>query len=124
MTTWTSVQSIAWLPITKVFFEIAEPIGDVNHIKHRTRRSRFEDTSLTFFKSDMQELSNCHKRPLYIPAYIQGVEFRRATVDTRFSLNVIPLYILETAGVSQYIIVKQPIQVLGLKVRLHSLWGT
>ncbi|OVA07301.1 hypothetical protein BVC80_1601g89 [Macleaya cordata] len=65
---------------------------------------------ITFTDDDMTA-SKDHLRPLYILGRINGVEFKRAFVDTGASLNVITLRILDVAGVPHQKITRLPTKV-------------
>ena len=54
--------------------------------------------AITFTNEDMEVEHPDHRRPLYLMATINGVQIKRALVDTGASLNFIALSILEEIG--------------------------
>lgn len=60
---------------------------------------------MTFIKRK-QGLPSHHNRPLYVKDHVKNIELRHVMVDIGSSLNIIPLPILEIAGVSYGRIVK------------------
>ena len=56
--------------------------------------------AITFTDEDMEVEHPDHRRPLYLMATINGVQVRRALVDTRVSLNLIALNTLEVVGLT------------------------
>ena len=56
--------------------------------------------AITFTDKDMKVEHPDHRRPLYLMATINGVQVRRALVDTRVSLNLIALNTLEAVGLT------------------------
>ena len=56
--------------------------------------------TITFTDEDMEVKHPDHRRPLYLMTTINGVQVRRALVDTGASLNLIVLSTLETVGLT------------------------
>ena len=56
--------------------------------------------AITFTDEDMEVKHLDHRRPLYLMATINGVQVRRALVDTGASLNLIALSTLEAVGLN------------------------
>ena len=56
--------------------------------------------AITLTNEDMEVEHPDHRRPLYLMATINGVQVRRALVDTRVSLNLIALNTLEVVGLT------------------------
>ena len=54
--------------------------------------------AITFIDEDMEVEHSDHRRPLYLMATINGVQIKRALVDTEASLNLIALSTLEAVG--------------------------
>ena len=66
-----------------------------------TSRAYLETTNaITFTNEDMEVEHPDHRRPLYLMATINGVQVRRALVDTGASLNFIALSTLEAMGLT------------------------
>ena len=59
----------------------------------RTMSMLESDNAIIFTDTDMAVSFPDHRRPLYVEAQINDVFVRRALVDTRSSLNIIPLYV-------------------------------
>ena len=56
--------------------------------------------AITFIEEDMEVEYPDHHRPLYLMATINGVQIRRALVDTWASLNLITLSTLQVVGMT------------------------
>ena len=56
--------------------------------------------AITFTDEDMEVEHLNHHKPLYLMATINGVQVRRALVNTRASLNLIALSTLEVVGLT------------------------
>ena len=54
-----------------------------------------------------------HRRPLYLMATINGIQIRRALVDTGASLNLIALSTLEVVGLTGRRILGVPVEITG-----------
>ena len=54
-----------------------------------------------------------HRRPLYLAASINQIPIKKALVDTSASANLIPLSILQAAGISEGKIQGCPMEVIG-----------
>ncbi|KAK9921974.1 hypothetical protein M0R45_030464 [Rubus argutus] len=77
----------------------------------RTMSMLESDNAIIFTNSDMAVSFPDHRRPLYVEAQINDVFVRRALVDTRSSLNIIPLYVLKAARIPQSRIVKSEMKI-------------
>ena len=62
---------------------------------HASRAFLETTNAITFTDEDMKIEHPDHRRPLYLMATINGVQVRRALVDTGASLNLIALSTLE-----------------------------
>ena len=69
--------------------------------------------AITFTNEDMEVEHPDHHRPLYLMATINGVQIRRALVDTRASLNFITLSTLEAVGLVDRRILGAPMEITG-----------
>ena len=65
---------------------------------HDSRAFLETTNAITFIDEDMEIEHPDHCRPLYLMATINGVQIRRALVDTEASLNLIALSTLEAVG--------------------------
>ena len=77
----------------------------------------FLETSnaITFTDEDMEVEHPDHRRPLYLMATINGVQIRRALVDTGASLNLIALSTLEAVGLVDRRIMGAPMKITGFR---------
>ena len=64
-----------------------------------------------------------HRRPLYLMATINGVQVRRALVDTGASLNLIALSTLEAVGLVDRRILGAPMEITGFGGSVESTEG-
>ena len=69
--------------------------------------------AITFTDEDMVVEHPDHHRPLYLMATINGVQVRRALVDTGASLNLIALSTLEAVGLVDKRILGAPMEITG-----------
>ena len=60
-----------------------------------------ESSEITFSNEDMEVGYPNHWRPLYLATSINQISIERALVDTGASVNLIPLSILQVAGISE-----------------------
>ena len=67
--------------------------------------------AITFIDEDMEVEHLDHRRPLYLMATINGVQVRRALVDTEASLNLITIITLETVGLTGRRIFGAPMEI-------------
>ncbi|KAK9951332.1 hypothetical protein M0R45_006784 [Rubus argutus] len=79
----------------------------------RTMSMLKNDNAIIFTDTDMGVPYPDHRRPLYLEAQINDVFVRRALVDTRSSLNIVPLYVLKAAGIPQSRIVESEMKISG-----------
>ena len=88
------------------------------------RRAFLETTNaITFIDEDMEVEHLDHRRPLYLMATINGVQIRRALVDTRASLNLITLSTLEAVGLVDRRILGAPMEIIGFGGLVESTEG-
>ena len=80
---------------------------------HASRAFLETTNAITFIDEDMQVEHSDHRRPLYLMATINGVQIRRALVDTRASLNFITLSTLEAVGLVDRRILGAPMEITG-----------
>ena len=67
----------------------------------RADKAFLQDTNeITFSDEDMEVGYLDHRRTLYLVASINQIPIKRALVDTGTSVNLIPLSILQAAGLS------------------------
>ena len=64
-----------------------------------------------------------HQRPLYLTATINGIQIRRASIDTRASLNLIALSTLEAVGMTGKRILGAPVEITRFGVVAESTEG-
>ena len=70
-----------------------------------------ESTEIIFSDENMEVGYPDHKRPLYLAASINQIPIKKALVDTDASVNLIPLSILQAAGISERKIQGCPMEV-------------
>ncbi|XP_075633520.1 uncharacterized protein LOC142605980 [Castanea sativa] len=84
------------------------------HSKVARQSSLFGDNyAINFTDEDMEVEHPDHRRPLYLMATINGVQVRRALVDTGASLNLIALSTLEAVGLTGRRILEAPMEITG-----------
>ena len=79
--------------------------------------------AITFTDEDMKVEHPDHRKPLYLKATINGVQIRRALVDTRASLNLIALSTLEAVGLVSRRILGAPMEITGFGESTESTEG-
>jgi len=79
--------------------------------------------AITFTDEDMEVDHPDHHKPLYLMATINGVQVRRALVDTRASLNLIALSTLEAMGLIGRRILRAPMEITGFGGLAESTEG-
>ena len=67
---------------------------------HASRAFLETTNAITFTDEDMEVEHPYHRKPLYLMATINGVQIRRALIDTGVSLNLIALNTLEVVGLA------------------------
>lgn len=99
---------------TKAILRVAEEHGEQCMGLSGSVRKLVRDTSLpiTFTEADRQ-LQFPHNRPLYVPVFINGVEFQRGFMDGGASLNILPYSTFKAAGIPANHLMKQPITISG-----------
>ena len=80
---------------------------------HASRAFLETTNAITFTNEDMKIEHPDHHRPLYLMATINGVQIRRALVDTGASLNLIALSTLEAVGLVDKRILRVPMEIIG-----------
>ena len=81
-------------------------------VESHASRAFLETTNyITFTDEDMEVKHPDHRRPLYLMATINGVQIRRALVDTGASLNLIALNTLEAVGLASKKILGAPMEI-------------
>ena len=78
---------------------------------HASRVFLETTNAITFTDGDMEVEHPDHRRPLYLMATINGVQIRRALVDTGASLNLIALSTLEAVGLASRRILGAPMEI-------------
>ncbi|XP_028090500.1 uncharacterized protein LOC114290737 [Camellia sinensis] len=66
-----------------------------------------------FFDQFDKQVPFPYNRPLYVPVFINGMEFQRGFMDGRASLNVMPYSTFQATGISHKHLVRQPISITG-----------
>ena len=69
--------------------------------------------AITFTDENMEVEHLDHRRPLYLMATINGIQIRRALVDTGALLNLIALSTLEAVGLVDKRILRAPMEIIG-----------
>ena len=80
-------------------------------------------SAITFTDEDMEVEHPNHRRPLYLMATINGVQIRRALIDTRASLNLIALNTLEAVGLVDMRILGDPMELTRFEGLVESTEG-
>ena len=79
--------------------------------------------AITFTDEDMEMEHSDHHKPLYIMATINGVQIRRALIDTGASLNLITLSTLEAVGLISRRILGASMEITGFRGSTESIEG-
>ena len=87
---------------------------------HASRAFLETTNAITFTDEDMEIEHPDHRRPLYLMAIINGVQVRRALVDTGASLNLIALSTLEAVGLVDRRILGAPMEIKGFGESVES----
>lgn len=83
-----------------------------------------EITNAITFTDEIMEVEHPdHRRPLYLMATINGIQIRRALVDTGASLNLIALSTLEAVGLVDKRILRAPMEIIGFGGLVESTEG-
>ena len=89
-----------------------------------TSRAFLETTNaITFTNEDMEVEHPDHYRPLYLMATINGVQIKRALVDTGASLNLIALSTMDAVGLASRRILGAPMEITGFGGLAESTEG-
>ena len=78
---------------------------------------------ITFTDEDMEVKYLDHHRTLYLMATINGVQIRKASVDTGAPLNFIALNTLKAVGLTGRRILRAPIEIIGFGGSAESTMG-
>ena len=79
--------------------------------------------AITFTDENMEVEHLEHRRPLYLMATINGIQIRRALVDTGASLNLLALSTLEAMGLVDKRILRAPMEIIGFGGLVESTEG-
>ena len=79
--------------------------------------------AITFTDENMEVEHLDHRRPLYLMATINGIQIRRALVDTGASLNLLALSTLEAMGLVDKRILRAPMEIIGFGGLVESTEG-
>ena len=79
--------------------------------------------AITFTDEDMEVEYPDHQRPLYLIATINGIQVRRALIDTRVSFNLIALSTLEAVGMAGKRILGAPVEITRFGGAIESTKG-
>ena len=90
---------------------------------HASRAFLETTNAITFTDKDMEVEHPDHRRPLYLMATINGVQIRRALVDTGASLNLIALSTLKAMGLVDKRILGAPMEITGFGGSVESIEG-
>ena len=85
---------------------------------HNSRAYLETTNAITFTDEDMEVEHLDHHKPLYLMATINGVQVKRALVDTGASLNLIALSTLEVVGLTGIRILGASKRILGASKRI------
>ena len=104
----------ARLEATKAILQVAETYQQACTISGGSvnRSIREATTAITFTDSDIQ-IPHPHNRPLYVPATVHGVEFKRGLLDGGASLNIMPLSTFRATGIPSEKLIPQAIDIVG-----------
>ena len=80
-------------------------------------------SAITFTDEDMEVEHPNHRRPLYLMATINGVQIRRALMDTGASLNLVALNTLEAVGLVDMRILGDPMELTRFEGLVESTEG-
>ena len=110
---------------TESFRSIAADSGMECFIaESHTSRAFLETTNaITFTDEDMKVEHPDHRRTLYLIATVNGIQIRRALVDTGVSLNLIALSTLEAVGLVDRRILGAPMEITGFGGSVESTEG-
>ena len=84
---------------------------------HASRAFLETTNAITFTDEDMEIEHPDHRRPFYLMATINGVQIRRALVDTGALLNLIALSTLKAVGLVNRRILGAPMEITGFEDR-------
>ena len=90
---------------------------------HASRAFLETTNAITFTDKDMEVEHPDHRRPLYLMATINGVQIRRALVDTGASLILIALSTLEAVSLVDRRILGAPMEITGFEGSVESTEG-
>ena len=90
---------------------------------HASRAYLETTNAITFTDEDMEVDHPDHHKPLYLMATINGVQVKKALVDTRASQNLIALSTLEAMGLTGRRIPKAPMEIMGFGGLVESTEG-
>ena len=90
---------------------------------HASRVFLETTNAITFTDEDIEVEHPDHHRPLYLMATINGVQIRKALVDTGASLNLIALSTLEVVGLASRRTLGAPIEITGFGGLVESTKG-
>ena len=79
--------------------------------------------AITFTDKDMEVEHLDHRMPLYLMVTINGVQIKRALVDTGALLNLIALNTLEAVGLVDRRILRAPMEIIGFGGSVESTEG-
>ena len=106
---------------TKSLMSIATDSGvECFTAESHTSRAYLETTNaITFINEDMKVNSD-HHRLLYLMATINGIQIRRALIDTEASLNLIALSTPEAIGIDGKRILRASVEITGFRGVVES----
>ena len=87
---------------------------------HASRAFLETTNAITFTDEDMEIEHPNHRRPFYLMATINGVQIRRALVDTGALLNLIALSTLKAVGLVNRRILGAPMEITGFEDRWNQ----
>ena len=90
---------------------------------HASRAFLETTNAITFIDEDMVVEYPNHRRPLYLTATINGVQIKRALIDTGASFNLITLSTLEAVGMVGKTILRAPMEITGFGGAAESTEG-
>ena len=90
---------------------------------HASRAFSETTNAITFTDEDMEVEHPDHRRPLYLIATINGVQVRRALVNTRALLNLTALSTLEAVDLTNKRILGAPMEITGFGGSTESIEG-
>ena len=100
---------------TKSLMNMAADVRIECFVAETQASKAFSETTnvITFVDEDMEVEYLEHRKPLYLTFTINGVQIRRALIDTRALFNLISLSTSEAVGMFDKRIPETPVKIMG-----------